>query len=44
MFVYVSLSDRENNSELVYFELIFNVYYEEIVWLFEFWYVMCSKC
>lgn len=34
MFVYVSLSERENNSELVYFEFIFNVYYEEIVWLF----------
>lgn len=34
MFVYVSLSERENDSELVYFELIFDVYYEEIVWLF----------
>lgn len=31
MFVYVSLSERENNSELVYFEFIFIVYYEEIV-------------
>lgn len=44
MLVHASPSDRENNSEPAYLEPISNVHYEEIVWSFEFWYVMCSKC
>lgn len=44
MLVHASPSERENNSEPAYLEPISNVHYEEIVWSFEFWYVMCSKC